>query len=81
MITEIILLLFAIPVGFLIAWLAKDELVQGRKWFRLLVIASISLALLFWVFGFDYISLTLIFIAIVSLISHLKGKDNRKKGF
>lgn len=73
MITEIILLLLAIPAGFLVAWLAKDELKDGEKWFRILVIASLVFALFFWIFGFIYISLTLVFIAIVSLISLVRG--------
>ena len=37
---EWIILLAAIPVGYLIAYLAKDELIQGRKWFRILIIAG-----------------------------------------
>lgn len=76
MITEIILLLLAIPTGLLVAWLAKDELKSGRKWFKALVIASLALTLFFWIFGFAYISLTLAFIAIVSLVSLVKGKTD-----
>ena len=73
MLTEIILLILAIPTGFLVAWLAKDELKDGKKWFKTLVIASIALSLFFWVFGFAYVSLTLVFMAIVSLISLVRG--------
>ena len=80
MIIEIILLILAIPAGFLVAWLAKEEIEEGKKWFRILVIASAALALFFWVFGARYVSLTLVFIAIVSLISLVRGKG-QKKGF
>lgn len=66
---EIIILALAVPAGYLIAWMARDELVSGKEWFRLLVIASIALAALFWFFGISYISLTLVFIAIASFIS------------
>lgn len=75
MITEIILLLLAIPTGFILAWLAKEELREGRKWFKTLVIASAALASFFWIFGVRYASLTLVFIAIASLISLIKGKN------
>jgi hypothetical protein len=82
MIIEIILLVLAIPVGYLIAWLARDELVDGRKWFKLLIILSSALALFFYPFNYGYISLSLLFIAIVSFISFLKSRDKewtRKK--
>jgi O-antigen/teichoic acid export membrane protein len=77
MIVEIILLVLAIPTGFLIAWMARDELIDGRKWFRVIVIASLALAALFWILGFVYISLTLIFIAIVGFVSLIKSRDKK----
>ena len=73
MITEIILLLLAIPTGLILAWLAKEELKEGRKWFKALVIASIALAFFFWIFGVRYVSLTFAFIAVASLVSLIKG--------
>lgn len=75
LIIEFILLVLAIPAGFLIAWLARDELVDGKKWFRTLVIASLALGGMFWLAGFVYISLSLIFIAIASFISLVKSND------
>ena len=75
LIIEFILLVLAIPAGFLIAWLARDELVDGKKWFRTLVIASLALGGMFWLAGFVYISLSLIFIAIASLVSLVKSND------
>lgn len=74
-IISIILLVLAIPVGYLIAWMCKDELKQRAKWFRLIVILSIALALFFWLYGFGYIALTCMFMAIVSFISVIKAKD------
>jgi len=73
MIIEIILLILGIPVGLLIAWMCKDELKQGFRWFRMLVILSLVLALFFWIYGIGYIALTCAFIAIVSLISVIKA--------
>jgi hypothetical protein len=77
MIIEIILLVLAIPTGFLIAWMARDELVDGKNWFKMLVVASIVLAGLFWIFGFAHISLTCVFIAIVSFVSIVKSSDKK----
>ena len=65
---NIILLLLAIPVGYLIAWLCKDELVKFRKYFRILIIVSIILGIGFWIYGFRVESLTLWFVFIVTLI-------------
>ncbi|MBS3091039.1 hypothetical protein J4217_01150 [Candidatus Pacearchaeota archaeon] len=72
---NIIFLVLAIPIGYLIAYWCKDELVDGRKWFRILIIVSIIGALGFYLFGFSYISLTFGFILIVSLISLIKSND------
>ena len=74
MFIEIVILVLAIPVGFLIAWLTKDELTSGRKWFRILIIASILGVIGFWIYGFPYVSWTFGFILIVSLISFVKSK-------
>jgi uncharacterized protein YacL len=74
MLIELIILILGIPVGLLIAWMCKDELKQGFRWFRMLVILSLVLALFFWLYGLGYIALTCGFIAIVSLISVIKAK-------
>ena len=77
MIVEIIIILLAIPAGLMLAHAARDELEEGRNWFRILTIASLALAGLFWLLGYNYITLTLIFIAIVSFISYIKSKDRK----
>ena len=77
MLFEIIILLLAIPVGFWIAWLARDELVQGKKWFRILIIASILGIIWFWLTGLDHISWASGFILIVSFISLIKSEDKK----
>ena len=74
MILEIVILLLAIPIGYLIAWLAKDELVAGKKWFRVLIILSILISAWFYLIGEKYISWTTGFILIVSLISLIQSK-------
>jgi len=44
-ISSLIVLLTAIPIGLFLAWLCKDELVIGRKWFKV-IIGSFSVLLL-----------------------------------
>jgi len=68
MIIEIIILLLAIPSGYLIAWLARDELIQGRTWFRILIVVSILLGIWFYLINEIVISLTMGFVFIISLI-------------
>ena len=75
MIFEIIILLLAIPTGFFIAWLARDELVPRKKWFRVLIIVGIFGIIGAWTYGFSYISWTAGFIFIVSLIALIKSED------
>ena len=73
MLIEILLLILAVPTGLLLAWLADDELKAGRKWFRVLFIASLAFAGLFFIYRIYYVTLTLVFISIASLISFLKS--------
>ena len=73
----IIILVLAIPVGFLIAWLCRDELIEGRVWFRILVIVGVLGGLWFYLTGNTVISLTLFFIAIVALVSYIKSSDKK----
>lgn len=72
----VIILISAVPLGYLLAYLCRDELKQGRKWFKLLVFVSVLLAVIFLFFNLA-IALTLFFISIVSLISLIKSYDKR----
>jgi len=77
MFLKIIILLLAIPTGFLISWLSRDELVSGKKYFRILMIVSILGVVWFWLSGMSYISWTLAFVFIVSLVSLIKSEDKK----
>jgi uncharacterized membrane protein len=79
MMPDIFLLVLAIPAGFLLSWMAKDELKEGKKWFKALFIISLILTVLFLIYGISYAALTSAFVAIVSLISLIKGC--KRKGF
>jgi len=74
MMIEIFLIFLAIPTGFILAWLAKDELRAGREWFWALLFISAFLSSMFLYYDIIYASLTCLFIAIVSLISLIKGR-------
>jgi len=73
---EILVLILAFPAGYLLAYLCRDELVTGRKWFRLLALISGWVGVFFLFFNFT-IAFSLFFIAIVSLISYEKSKDRK----
>lgn len=74
MLIELVVLALGIPVGFLIAWLARDELVQGRKYFRILIISSIIGVIGFWIYGRPVEAWTSGFIGIVAFVSFIKTK-------
>ena len=77
---NLLILLSSIPAGFILAWLARDELVVGRKWFNLLtglcIIAALVVAFLDIEVKFIII-LTLFYITIVALISSYKSYDKK----
>jgi hypothetical protein len=77
MIYQICLLVLAIPVGFLIAWLCRDELLSGRVWFRVLIIVSILSAIYFYLIGNSVITFSCLFILIISLVSFIKSFDKK----
>ncbi len=68
-----VVLLTSIPVGFLIAWMSRDELKAGRKWFFALTTISFLLAIIFYFFKNITLALTMIYIFVVSLISYIKS--------
>ncbi len=80
----LIVLGLAVPVGFLVSWFARDELVPGRVWLRMLVIVSVASVLWFWLTKNPAEALTSLFILIVSSVGLVKSKDHswtRKRRF
>ena len=75
MFLDLILLLSSIPVGFLIAWFARDELIQGRDYlFFLLILTFIGIIVFL---KSETVVLTLGFICITAWISYLKSFDSK----
>ena len=77
MIFEIIILILAFPIGFLISFYCKDELIEGRKWFSTLTIFGIVFGLGLSIYGFRAESLTSFFIAIISFVSYKSSFDKK----
>jgi len=64
--TAIVLLALAVPLGNLLAKATKEELKQGRKWFKLLMIACLAGSIPALIFRNDVIFFSLLFIAVVT---------------
>jgi len=77
-IIAIIILLLAIPLGYLLKYYTKDEMKQGKKYFKILGILSLVLGIIMISISFPDPNLnktavfSLFFIAIVSFISWRK---------
>jgi ABC-type sugar transport system permease subunit len=65
----ILILLTAIPVGLLIAWLTNEELRDGQKWFKLIALLSCVGSVAFLILKNEIVALSLIYMAIVSYMS------------
>jgi hypothetical protein len=70
---DVLIFLVSIPVGFLIAGLANDELKQGMKWFKNLMIVSVLGVAGGLFFNLGYLAWTFGFIGIVSGVSLWKN--------
>jgi hypothetical protein len=77
MLYGIIILVLGIPVGFLIAWMCRDELVVGRKWFKILTVAGFVIGLFFWFIGERVVAWTCGFVMVVSFVSYVKSFDKK----
>lgn len=74
---EILVLFLAVPVGYLIAYFANDELVDGRKWFKILIALALITGGWAYYAGLRFITLTCVFIIIVAAISLIKSRDKK----
>ncbi|MEK6915763.1 MAG: hypothetical protein AABW89_04455 [Nanoarchaeota archaeon] len=69
-------LLLGIPTGFVIAWLARDELIEGYVYIKILCELSFVLMMIFSFYD-EVVTLSLGLICIVSYVSLLKRYDSR----
>ena len=61
-----VILILGIPIGSLLARATREELRQGKKWFKLLVTFSLIGAVISLILGYDALLFGLLFIAIVT---------------
>lgn len=74
---DIVLLLTAIPVGYFLAWLCKDEIIY-RKWMNLILYCLIIVGIVYSLIYFDInIILAFIYMIIITLVSIYKSKDKK----
>jgi hypothetical protein len=72
----VLVLVLAFPTGYLLAYLTRDELVQGRNWFKIIVLISAVSSIVFIFFNLT-ISLTLVFASIATIICLIKSYDKK----
>jgi hypothetical protein len=65
----VLILLTAIPAGLLVAWLTKEELRAGKKWFKMIIALSLAGSVIFLFLKNEVVTLTLMYMAIVSYMS------------
>lgn len=76
----VLLLLAGFPVGYFLAWLARDELLAGKKWFLVLSVVCLITAIVVGFVSFNLkfpAILCLFFIIIISQIAMWKSHDRK----
>ena len=74
----ILVLLLGIPIGKILKKITKEEIKEGQKWFKLIIIISLIGSFIGLVINNDFILFSFLFIAIVTLqnieIKRIKSK-------
>lgn len=68
----IALFVFYLALGYLLSYLARDELKQGRKWFMALTIVGLVAGIIFIIFGEKNIGINCLGIALTGFVSYTK---------
>jgi len=67
-------LILGFPLGFYLAKKTKEELKVGQKWFKLIIIISLSGAIISLIIGNDVLLFSFLFITLVTSLSLRKKK-------
>ena len=59
-------LLLGIPLGSYLAEKTKEELKQGRKWFKLIIVVSLAYSVISLIIKNDFLFFSFLFIALVT---------------
>ncbi len=71
----------AMPIGLFLAWLCDDEVVEGRKWFRIILYSLILVGIVFLlVYQNIPMLLSLGYMIIVTCVSIFKERSMGKVG-
>jgi len=70
----IAVLLLGIPIGSYIAEKTKEELKQGRKWFKLIIVISLICSIISLITRNDFLFFSFLFISLVTSRSLRKRK-------
>ncbi len=62
----VVLLALGIPIGNLLAKITKEELRSGKKYFKILILLSLTGAIVFLILGNDALLFGFLFIAIIT---------------
>lgn len=71
-------LMIGIPIGSYLAQKTKEELKQGKKWFKLLIVISLICSIVSMIIKNDFLLFSFLFIALITSRS-LKGRNQRNK--
>ncbi len=77
MMLDLLVILSAIPLGYLLAWLAREELIPGRVWFQRLVVISLALGGGLWAYGVRAGLALGMFLAILAFIAYCQSFNRR----
>ena len=66
LIMGVLILLLGFPIGIFLAKKTKEELKEGQKWFRIIIIVSLAGGVIGLILGNDILMFSFFFIAIVT---------------
>jgi len=77
-ILNLLVMLTSLPIGWLLARLCEDELIIGRRWFKIILYSLIIVMIVYSLFYFNIsIVFAFIYMIIVTLITIYLGKNKR----
>tara|TARA_Y100000034_G_C6629249_1_gene274617 strand:- start:145 stop:399 length:255 start_codon:yes stop_codon:yes gene_type:complete len=78
LIIGILILILAFPIGSFLAKITKEELKQGQKWFKLIILISLIGVIVSLILRNDYLLFSFLFTIIVTSRSLIKKKTKKK---
>ena len=73
----LIVVLLSLPIGLLVAWMTRDELKDGRKYFKIIIAVSFLLIIFSYSMTQFILLFIFIFILLFTLVSLVKSYDKK----